>query len=519
MKKQTSSILFYISLIAFIAALSSYSKLKQQFYGPTFFYSFSITFSIIAGFLLFSIAKYIYYTTYGLSLKYKDRDHALNINTENQYGILISIPPEELCDTDYTHNISKISINNQKTNPIVHIKYNQGLFFKPTKLQHNIKEILLLTNNNIINSIKSRQDISGLLITTNSNPLLKEISQENTITNYTLNLQSDRTLSLEISYIMNDFQKYTHQELHNILKSQASNHRNYTLKNQETIYDLTALSLLEDIKESGPEHHWYTTRQGQIAISFFKKFPIKDILDSNRLSIDLPKELQDKLTFIHNYIQQDKKIIPQDNNYDKAICARIAHTYYNYSYEMNIYPCLSLDIGQDNNHLRKILQEEIKKNEVFKQICVLSTFDLEHNTRSNSNTRSNAMTRLVIRHLSNRNDLFTILTQKINDIQDNYGFIDCTQDHGDITSLLRELSHGDKKCTVPELKKRARNYVTSFLKKHIPSNLERTTTIKLKVANVTQLSTKSQKEKISPTTSINSSVLEGNTTQPQVHTR
>ncbi|UOD99058.1 hypothetical protein IMW63_01565 [Ehrlichia ruminantium] len=518
MKKQTSSILFYISLIAFIAALSSYSKLKQQFYGPTFFYSFSITFSIIAGFLLFSIAKYIYYTAYGLSLKHKDRDHALNINTENQYGILISTPPEELFDTDYTHNISEISINNQRMNPRVHMKYNQGLFFKPIKSQHNIKEILLLTNNNIINSIKPRQDISGLLITTNSNPLLKEISQEHTITNYTLNLQSDRTLSLEISYIMNDFQKYTHQELHNILKSQASNHRNYTLKNQETIYDLTALSLLEDIKESGPEHHWYTTRQGQIAISFFKKFPIKDILDSNRLSIDLPKELQDKLTFIHNYIQQDKKIIPQNNNYDKAICARIADTYYNYSYEMNIYPCLLFDIGQDNNHLRKILQEEIKKNEVFKQICACSTFYLEHNIRSDSNTKSNAMTCLVIRNLLNKNDVFTIL-KKINGIKDPDGFIDCTKDHGDITSLLRELSHGDKKCTVPELTQRARNYVTFFLKKHIPSHLERTTTIKLNVANVTQLSTKSQKEKIPPTTSINSSVLEGNTTQPQVHTR
>ncbi|GAT77113.1 hypothetical protein EHRUM2_03230 [Ehrlichia ruminantium] len=518
MKKQAYSILFYISLIAFIAAFSSYSKLKQQFYGPTFFYSFSITFSIIAGCLLFSIAKYIYYTAYGLPLKHKDRDHALNINTENQYGILISMPPEELCDTDYTHNISEISINNQRTNPIVHMKYNQGLFSKPIKSQHNIKEILPLTNNNIINSIKPRQDISGLLITTNSNPLLKEISQEHTITNYTLNLQSDRTLSLEISYIMNDFQKYTHQELHNILKSKASNHRNYTLKNQETIYDLTALSLLEDIKESGPEHHWYTTRQGQIAISFFKKFPIKDILDSNRLSIDLPKELQDKLTFIHNYIQQDKKIIPQNNNYDKAICARIAHTYYNYSYEMNIYPCLSFDIVQNNNHLSKILQEEIKKNEVFKQICACSTFYLEHNIRSDSNTRSNAMTALVIRHLSNRNDFLT-LTQKINDIKDPDGSIDCTKDHGDITSLLRELSHGDKKCTVPKLINRARNYVTLFLKKHIPSHLERTTTIKLNVVNVTQLSTKSQKEKIPPTTSINSSVLEGNTTQPQVHTR
>ena len=300
MNKPESNALLFILCVAFTATLIAYFKLKQQFINnPYFLYGFSISIGILSGLILISIVNRIAHSAFGFSLKYKSIDQALNINTQNQLGVLLQLSSDELSQIDHKSNIVEIKTQRYSSQH-ASITYNQGMF--QGHVQHSkLNGISLLINEEDINQAKENNP-SGLLITTKSNPLQ---TLEQNLLDYAIHLQEHGKLLIHLYYSENDLKKHSKEELSTILNNRVVNHGTDTVNTKQTVYDLTALRILQDVPEIDPQNSWSSTETGKIAIAFFSTFNTKDVLDTDTLSINLTAALKTKLHCILNHIKQN----------------------------------------------------------------------------------------------------------------------------------------------------------------------------------------------------------------------
>ena len=199
MNKPKSNALLLISCIAFTAAILVYFRLKQQFINnPYFLYGFSSAIGVLSGLILISIASRIAHSAFGFSLKYKSMDQALSINTQDQLGVLIHLPSDELSKIDHKSNIVEIKAQHCLSTH-ASITYNRGIF--PRHVQHSkLNGVSLLTDEEDISQAKGNNPL-GLLITTKHNPLQ---TLEPNLRDYAIHLQGRGKLLIYLYHSEND---------------------------------------------------------------------------------------------------------------------------------------------------------------------------------------------------------------------------------------------------------------------------------------------------------------------------
>ncbi|WP_078400012.1 hypothetical protein [Ehrlichia ruminantium] len=302
-------ILLGISLTTFIIILITY----LQFIRPLnryFLDNHVIRTLYILGLLIcFSALDFVAYH-FGFSIKYISRDQALNIDTSKQSSIFISISSDELSKMEHKYKITQFSIQDTKSNssPQIYIEYSAGLLDNIKSPGINIHEILLLNTNDSIDTIKKREDISGLLINTVNNTLQQQI-QGKQITKCIPTLHRNLTLSLNLYYAIfdssiNDLTYYTKQELHDILISQAICD-NTTSNVKQSVYGHIVSKILEEcpVTKLDINNSWINTKEGKLAIAFFTKFNPEHLFDTDELSMNLTRELNIKLKHITDYVK------------------------------------------------------------------------------------------------------------------------------------------------------------------------------------------------------------------------
>ena len=436
--------------------------------------------------ILFALAMSIIFAiihrgaySFGITLKYQSTDQALNIDTSTQSGLLICISPNELSNIDPDHNFFEFSINTTRDefNPQIDITYNLGLSTETPKQGLNIGKIVPLTSEDSINRIKQQPDTSGLLITTKSNTLQQKL-QGKQIISCIPSLHGYRMLSLLISYakfddIKDSFNSYTIKELHHILQSPAIDYKNKRFYTMQTVYDLTALDILQNVKELDPENHWVNTKEGQIAIGFFAMFSPQNIFPmTGKLSVSLTQELDNKLKYIMDYIQDLKynEVRMYHGEYDHEILTKIRNTHFNTSYDINHYSHLWKNrLTSNSSNILSILKSELDRDIEFQYICTLAAID-SHDTDTSAKK-----TNKVIKKMLPQNEVSGNIKLIIKNADHITGLIDPNNLHFNnhhITAILQKLSKNEH-LTFQELIRRARNYVANFCKVYMVPYIER----------------------------------------------
>ncbi|QGR02359.1 hypothetical protein EDL79_01535 [Ehrlichia ruminantium] len=523
MNKKTSGIVLCILAIAFAVTLTSYLKFQQKFNNLASLNGIIFLLVILGSLTCVALMHLIEHYTKGFPFKRFSRNEALNINTQNQSAILIHMPPKALPSIDCNSNILNLFTNYKIYNRqhTLNITYNAGLLNYKRRRYNNVQGVSLLTNEPSIEQVKQSPNASGILITLKSNTLHTQ-TEGKEILKYKTVLYQDRTLFLYISYIHSYnpedyFEIHNDISLHNLLTSHiiSSEHPN------ARVYDIVALKLLQahsthDIATSmasesetcptttiNPEDHWLNTQNGQIALTFFSKFPYQKILNADDLAITLTKEQDRRLKHILEYIQNNN-ISPShqiNKKHIKGIIELIQDTHLRMSYDTNHYSCLWKNrMSTEGRLILEILEENIHKDKVFQCICAIASIN-KHNTHQTDSRTNTIISHMLLKVDSQINCIHILM----NNVDKNTGLIyrdKLEVDNIHVLNMLHILFNKEDQCSIPELIKRAREHVSHFCAQYMRSYITRTISMDLDVDNITLLSPQEQEKSAEPSTNI-----------------
>ncbi|UOD98159.1 hypothetical protein [Ehrlichia ruminantium] len=302
-------ILLGISVTTFIIILITYLQFIRPLNKNSLDNHVIRTLYILSILICFLALDFVAYN-FGFSIKYISRDQALNIDTSNQSSIFISISSDELSKMEHEYKITQFAIQDtkSKSSPQIYIEYSAGLLDNIISPGINIHEILLLNTNDSIDTIKKREDVSGLLINIVNNTLQQEI-QGKQITRCIPTLHRNSTLSLNLYYAIfdssiNNLTYYTKQELHNILISQAICD-DTTSNVKQSVYGQIVSNILKEcpVTKLDINNPWINTKEGKLAVAFFTKFNPENGFDIDELFMNLTRELNIKLKHITDYVK------------------------------------------------------------------------------------------------------------------------------------------------------------------------------------------------------------------------